>query len=227
MDVDANRDGEREARLRAQGLPGCVGAALACYRELASTNDEAKVLAERGAPDGLAVVAERQTRGRGRMGRSWVAIPGKALCMTVVLRPAWRLDQLAWLGVLGAVAAVEAAEELGVPGLVIKWPNDVLASGRKLAGVLVEPRVGEGGLDFAVLGIGFNVAQLPTDWPSDLALPATSCAMEGVAVESDAVLMALLRAMDRWYAATREKGPDVLVTPWARWTGSPRLPVLD
>lgn len=136
--------------------------------ETASTNDRARELAASGAPHGTLVTAAAQTAGRGRQGRRWSAPPGQALLMSLVLREAHPLLQLA--------AAVAVAEVCG-PRAWVKWPNDVQLDGRKVAGILAEGRPQEG---WAVLGIGMNVAVRPEELPEDvrgvaatLGLPAT------------------------------------------------------
>ena len=111
-----------------------------------STNERAKALAATGAPHGLLVTAAEQTAGHGRQGRSWTAPAGEGLLFSLVLRD--------WPELLPLVAAVAVAEVAG-PEAMIKWPNDVLIDGRKVAGILVEGRPQEG---WAVLGIGVNVA---------------------------------------------------------------------
>ena len=122
-------------------------------RSVDSTNERARVLAVSGAPHGTLVTATEQTAGRGRQGRSWTAPPGAALLMSLVLR---EHDALLPLRAGLAVADVAGADA------TVKWPNDVLLDGRKVAGVLVEGRPQEG---WAVLGIGVNVAAAPGDVP--------------------------------------------------------------
>jgi BirA family transcriptional regulator, biotin operon repressor / biotin---[acetyl-CoA-carboxylase] ligase len=165
-----------------------IGAPHVHHRLADSTNERAKALAAAGAPHGTLVTADEQTAGRGRQGRSWLAEAGAAVLMSVVLRPPPEPLPLA-----AAVAVAEA-----VPGeAAIKWPNDVLVDGRKLAGILVEGRPQDG---WAVLGIGLNVAGFPAELGEiAAALPA------GIA--RDDVLAALIASLDVWLAAPL---PDVL-----------------
>ncbi len=125
-------------------------------RATPSTNDRARDLAIAGAPHGTLVTAGVQTAGRGRQGRTWSAPPGSALLCSLVLRAH---DDLLPLRAGLAVA------DLAGPGALVKWPNDVLLDGRKLAGILVEARPQDG---WAVLGMGINVAVDPADLPPDV-----------------------------------------------------------
>jgi BirA family biotin operon repressor/biotin-[acetyl-CoA-carboxylase] ligase len=140
-----------------------------------STNTRARELAAEGAEHGTVVTADEQTAGRGRQGRVWTAPPGKALLYSAVVRP---LDERHLMLPLAAPLAVcEAAEELR-PGLEcgVKWPNDVLVDGRKLAGILVEARPQDG---WAVVGVGLNLSISPDEFPPDLQDKAVSIFSSG------------------------------------------------
>jgi BirA family biotin operon repressor/biotin-[acetyl-CoA-carboxylase] ligase len=124
------------------------------YPQVESTNDIALAWAAEGAPPGAVVVADAQTRGRGRLGRMWYAPPGTALMCSTILRPP--PEHTAQVNMLGALAVCEAVEALG--GLVsLKWPNDVLLDGRKLAGILTEAAWHDNQLAAVALGIGINI----------------------------------------------------------------------
>ncbi len=144
------------------------------YSRTDSTNTRARELAAAGAPHGTIVTAAEQTAGRGRQGRTWTAPPGKALLYSALVRPLEERHMLLPLSVPLAVA--EAAEELA-PGIEcgVKWPNDVLAGRRKLAGVLIEARPRDG---WAVVGVGLNLTIAPDQFPPELRDTATSLAIE-------------------------------------------------
>jgi BirA family biotin operon repressor/biotin-[acetyl-CoA-carboxylase] ligase len=181
-------------------------------RAIDSTNDRARALAGSGAPHGMLVTAGAQTAGRGRQGRRWEAPPGRALLMSLVLRD--------WPRLLPLAAAVAVADVAGAGGadISIKWPNDVLLRGGKLAGILVEARPQEG---WAVLGIGMNVAVRPGDLPEELRDRAASLELEPSALET--TLAALLAALGErlalepaaLLAAFRER--DALLGREVRW----------
>jgi len=134
-----------------------IGRRVVVYPRVGSTNDEAKRLAEDGAPEGTLVVADEQTAGRGRLQRTWWAPAGTALLMSLILRPdlaphqAQRLTMLCSLAICDAIA--------GTTGLVpaVKWPNDVLLRGRKVCGILTELGIEGPRLAYAVVGMGVNV----------------------------------------------------------------------
>ena len=147
-----------------------------------STSDRARALAVAGAPHGTLVTCGSQSAGRGRQGRAWVAPPGRALLMSLVLR---EVPPLLTLSSAVAVADVVGAEA------AIKWPNDVLVGGRKVAGILAERRPQEG---WAVLGIGVNVAVRVEDLPAELAGRAAGLGLRPADVER--VLADLLAALE-------------------------------
>ena len=141
----------RPLNLRPQ--PGsALGGPLVHLDETASTNDRGRELALGGAPHGTVVVAERQTAGRGRQGRTWTAPPGRALTLSVLARMEPARMELLSLAV--ALAVCHACEETAAVECTVKWPNDVWIDGRKVAGILIEARPQEG---WAIIGIGLNV----------------------------------------------------------------------
>ena len=112
--------------------------------EAASTNDVAREWALAGAPAGAVVSAARQSQGRGRRERRWDSPAGTGLYASFILRPGWLAEEASNLAILAGMAAYRALGKAGVPNLCVKWPNDILAGGRKICGVLVEPRIGAG-----------------------------------------------------------------------------------
>jgi BirA family transcriptional regulator, biotin operon repressor / biotin---[acetyl-CoA-carboxylase] ligase len=165
----------REVR---RALPGFF-APLEVVASLPSTMARAGELAADGAPEGATVVAEEQTAGRGRLGRTWVAPPGSSLLLSVVLRP--RLPpEAAWLTVAAAGIALADAVQAVAPGPVpvgLKWPNDLELDGEKAAGLLAEAHLEGRRLGWVVLGMGVNVGQRRQDLPPELADRATSVAL--------------------------------------------------
>jgi len=180
-------------------------------RETTSTNDRARELAARGAPHGTIVTAGVQTAGRGRQGRTWTAPPGSSLLLSLILRSS---DELLPLRAGLAVA------DLAGPAARVKWPNDVLVDGRKLAGILAEARPQEG---WTVVGIGLNAALNVDDLPPDLR--GTAASLGRAPGELEAVLGTLLEALTRWLAAPAGeviaalRGRDALLDQRVAWNG--------
>ena len=153
-----------------------LGRTLLLLEEVTSTSDVARADAQDGtARDGYLVLAERQTAGRGRRGRSWVAPPGENLSFSLVLRPALAIEEAPSLTLAAAVGCRDALAALGAEA-EIKWPNDLLIGGRKVAGILAEMGLAGGRFAFAVIGIGLNVNLDPTALPPPLCETATSLA---------------------------------------------------
>lgn len=175
------------------------------FDEVGSTMDEARSLAEAGAPHGSIVTARVQTGGRGRSGRHWVS-PAGNLYATVVLRPGGGPMQAPQLGFVVALAVAEAVDDLAGPGTALKWPNDVLRSGAKLAGILLE-RLGSGAV---LAGIGVNAAHRPDGMP----YPVTSLRSLGCLADADALLDALLPRLDAGWAAWQADGFAAVLSRW-------------
>jgi BirA family biotin operon repressor/biotin-[acetyl-CoA-carboxylase] ligase len=168
--------------------------------ETGSTNEDVLKEAAGGAPEGLVIAAEAQTAGKGRLGRTWQARPGSALTFSVLLRPD-RVPPSArgWAPLLAGVATVRALRQETGADAGLKWPNDVLVGGRKLAGILAE-QLGEA----IVVGIGINVLGPEHELPVPT---ATSLEHSGAAsTDRTALLAAILRQLEHWYVRWSETG---------------------
>ncbi len=192
---------------------GTLGRPLHLLLETTSTNDEAKRAAKEGAPHGATWVAESQRAGRGRQGRVWISPPGENLLFSVLLRLRCAPSRLPPLALVAGLAVRDAIESAlrGPSSLVpsnkvlLKWPNDVLVGGKKIAGVLVEAAVAGHAVESVVIGIGLNVHTL--DFPDDLAGIATSLALLGSPVRDRAELLAdTLHALDRDVHLAADRG---------------------
>lgn len=170
------------------------------FAALASTNDEAKAQADAGAPEGTLVVADEQSSGRGRMGRSFHSPPGN-LYMSLLLRPGRPPEERARLSFVAAVALGEAVAPLLEGGAVsLKWPNDVLVRGRKVSGILLESA---SGADWLVVGIGVNIISSPPQ----LGSAAISLAEAGWDhANRDGFLIRFATILERWYRRWLEDG---------------------
>ncbi len=178
-----------------------------------STQSEAFRLAAVGAADGAVVVADTQESGRGRRGRDWHDVPGESLLVSLLVRPRLAAAALPQLSFVAAVAVAEAIETATGLAPRLKWPNDVMARGRKLAGILLESRPGGAADPAVVIGIGVNLGQ--RSFPEELADRATSVLLEtGRTPDRDAVLEALLAAFDRWRARLERDGFTAVRDAW-------------
>ena len=198
-----------------EGAP--LGHRLVYLDTTPSTNDAARELAAAGAPDGTAVTADAQSAGRGRAGKSpWLTPPRTSLAVSVLLRPPATFPPAALprLGMAGGVAAVAAVREVAGVAAGLKWPNDVVAGGRKLGGILVESALTGREITYAVAGIGLNV-NLPASalgvFPDAALAPTTLLDLAGRTVSREALLLALLRHLGRLVGALyRQDTADVL-----------------
>ncbi len=178
------------------------------YAELDSTNEEARRLAEAGEATPLWISAAHQTAGRGRRGRAWDTGAGN-LAATLLLRPDAPQTVTGQLSFAAALAVAEMVSHFA-PGaaITVKWPNDVLAEGRKIAGILLE-----GGSDWLAVGIGVNLAH----HPGGTAFPATSLPQLGLAPPTcDAALTVLAARFAAWYDAWMQEGFEALRTAWLK-----------
>lgn len=164
----------------------------------ASTNDELRILAEKGAPHGLVLLAMKQTAGRGRRGASWFAPPGESLAFSILLRPEEPKALWPRLALAAGLSVAKAVESFG-PAAGLKWPNDVWIGRRKVAGILIEA-----GRDFAIVGIGLNVNS--TNFPAEVSEIATSLRIEtGTDFQLSEVLTEIIR---RFAGNSRQIGGD-------------------
>jgi BirA family biotin operon repressor/biotin-[acetyl-CoA-carboxylase] ligase len=157
--------------------------------ETGSTNSDAAEAAALGEPEGLVVIAEHQTAGRGRLGRTWVSAPRAGLWLSVLLRPSVEVARWGWLPLLAGVALADTVE-----GSRLKWPNDLLLNGRKVAGILAEAVTPA----TVVVGIGLNVSQQEDELPPGV--NATSLHLEGRATDRTALAARLLSNLKGRYA---------------------------
>jgi len=188
------------AKLRA-GLGHCaIGREIIVLKETTSTNDVVLQMANQGAREGLVVFAEHQTAGRGQRGNVWESSAGKGLLCSILLRPNvavhdstrlvdWAIKGIAW-----------TVESACLCTATIKPPNDIYIDGRKVAGVLVEMRAQPSAPHLAVVGIGINVNQMPSQFPGAVRERAISLAIVlGGPIERNTLAIALLRNLDQLY----------------------------
>jgi BirA family transcriptional regulator, biotin operon repressor / biotin---[acetyl-CoA-carboxylase] ligase len=192
---------------------------LNIHQEVESTQDLAKEMALLGEPEGLAIMAFKQTGGRGRSGHTWISPAGKNLALSILLRPSMRSKAIPLLGLMAAIAVAETVETRGISRAELKWPNDVLVSGKKLAGILPEAGMMGDSVKYVIIGIGLNVNSEINDFPLELHHSVTSLFM-CTSRQWDLVDIAkeLLKHMEDLYKRVHFEGPGFIPTLWSdRW----------
>ena len=181
------------------------------FHSLESTNDCALALLEEGEVEGTLVLAEEQTRGRGRRERTWYSPPRHGIYASLVLRPSLPVAFLPLVSFAGALGAARHLGELGLSPVTLKWPNDLLLAGRKVGGFLAEARGGPA-RPGVVVGLGLNVNQEETDFPPDLRSAATSLrTASGRLWDRDRLLAGILRLWEEEYDGLHVRGPEQLL----------------
>jgi BirA family biotin operon repressor/biotin-[acetyl-CoA-carboxylase] ligase len=200
-------------------LPGLktksFGRRIHYFTSLSSTNTEAYQLALRGGREGEVVVAESQRQGKGRVGRPWFSPAFLNLYLSVILRPPISPHQASLITFMAAVATAEAVERYSGVKPSIKWPNDILVKGRKMAGLLNEIHSEADRIHFVILGIGINLNVDEDMFPREIRLLATSLKREmGRTISRKTFLQILLEALEHWYGIFLEKGSSPILGAW-------------
>lgn len=195
-----------------------IGKTVYHCHEVDSTNRYMRELARAGEPEGSVVLAETQTAGRGRLGRLWKS-PNGGIWMSLLLRPKLPPHQAQLLTLLAAVAAVEATAAVSSVKPGIKWPNDLLVSGKKLAGILTEVSAEIEQVNYIVIGLGVNVNIDRDEFGPELQGVATSLlAQSGQRINRVSWVQAFLRNMDREYVQIQSAGFAEVLTRWRRYS---------
>lgn len=210
MSVDSTFD---RARFRAALQTHWLGRELIARHTVESTNDVVWDALAQGAGDGTVVVADVQTKGRGRLGRAWSTPSDAGLAMSTVMRPGCDARSLGVVPLAAGLALHRGLTTLGATP-ELKWPNDVLVGGRKVSGILCEGRRTPLGEDVVVMGVGVNVKQAEADFPDDLRPSATSLAMAGVETDRETVAAAFLNAFEPLWVELEEAGAEGVIAAW-------------
>jgi len=192
-----------------------IGQQLYYYPEIGSTNDEAFRLGAAGAPEGTAVIADSQTKGRGRLQRVWHSPPGSNIYTSILLRPNFPPDQAPRISIVAGVAVAEILSQY-CPGKVqLKWPNDVLLNRKKVCGILLQMKASTSDIDFVVLGMGINVNIGHNQLPLDIRTIATSLAIEtGQEIDRQELIISLYENIAKWYKELTQRGFDAIKEKW-------------
>lgn len=188
-------------------------------RDTKSTNEDAFLLALQGAGEGVAVLADSQSKGRGRYGRSWHSPPGKNIYLSVILRPPIGLDEASRIPILAGVAAAETIEYFCTGNVFLKWPNDVFMDNKKVCGILTQLKAAEHQIHFIVLGIGINVNIKAEEFPDELKASATSMLVQnGAFLKREDVIIIFFEKLAKWYKKLLKKGFEDIQSAWLKKT---------
>jgi BirA family transcriptional regulator, biotin operon repressor / biotin---[acetyl-CoA-carboxylase] ligase len=197
------------------GKTKVIGRDIRVFQETTSTNDVVEKLARDGVKEGVAVFAETQSRGRGRLGRRWISPPHKGLWFSVLLRPRVPLESVTQLTIAAATALARAIRVQTELKPEIKWPNDILLRGKKVAGILTELRAEVDSIKHLIVGIGVDVNLSASDFPADLRKVATSLKLErGQHLDRAALGARLLRELDHDYARVMSGQFEAVADEW-------------
>jgi BirA family biotin operon repressor/biotin-[acetyl-CoA-carboxylase] ligase len=186
------------------------------YDTIDSTNAVAKTLAINGAPDGTVVLAEQQSQGRGRMGRNWLSEGYVNILLSVLIRPRVPAEDAFSLTMAFALAAAYGAESVCNQRVMIKWPNDIYFSGKKLGGILTEVSVSGGSVDYMILGLGLNVNWKPADDVPVLYETTSLLEGSGAWVDREELLIEILKRFDSYYQQGLLADIDGIYEAWNR-----------
>lgn len=222
---------EKPQRLTASSLlpllrTKTMGRQLKIYDEVQSTQTIGHELAAEGAAEGTLILAERQTVGRGRMGRSWHSPKGKGIWMSLILRPNIQVHFTPQLTLLAAVAVCRAIRRVANVPADIKWPNDLLIAGKKVCGILLESSAEDVRLRYVVAGIGISVNLEHSDYPAELREVATSLRIAaGKPIDRAELAASVLEQFEQLYGLYHEEGFEPIRTSWEALTVSLGKPI--
>jgi BirA family biotin operon repressor/biotin-[acetyl-CoA-carboxylase] ligase len=191
------------------------GRRLHYFSDIESTNDEAFTLGRDGAAEGTAVIAERQSRGRGRFQRSWHSPAGANIYTSIILRPTLPPEAASRIPIMAGVAVADTLASYCSANVRLKWPNDILIKDKKVCGILSRAKISEKKIDFIVLGIGLNVNMKPYEFTEEIIDSATSLAMEtGRDISREYLIIHLYENLEKWYKKLQQKGFGPVKKRW-------------
>ena len=196
---------------------GIIGKDLLFFDEVDSTNDIAMDSGAKGAAEGLVVLAEGQSHGKGRMGRTWVSPKNVNLYVSILLRPDISPPHAPVLTMMAALSTAQAITDVTGLETMIKWPNDILVDQKKVSGILTEMNAEQERINYVVIGIGINVNMKNGDFPENLRMPATSLlGCTGKRVDRMNLLCTLIETLERDYEDLRNKGVMSIFERWCK-----------
>jgi BirA family transcriptional regulator, biotin operon repressor / biotin---[acetyl-CoA-carboxylase] ligase len=199
-----------------QSLAGkFIGHQLHYYEEIGSTNEEAFRLGLAGAPEGTALIAEKQNAGKGRLQRVWHSPAGKNTYTSIILRPKIESTRAPQISIVAGVAVAEVLNNYCPDRVELKWPNDVVINGKKVCGILSQVKTTVMEVDFIVLGIGINVNIIYSQFPTEICNLATSLVIEtGREISRQKLIISLYENLGKWYKQLLKDGFGRVKEKW-------------
>jgi BirA family biotin operon repressor/biotin-[acetyl-CoA-carboxylase] ligase len=193
------------------------GREVISYKKVDSTNEVAYGLAEKGVKEGAVILAEEQSKGKGRHGRQWASPSKGGIYMSCVLRPRMAPNEISKVTLLAAVAVASAIRRMCGLDVVIKWPNDIMADGRKLCGILTEMKAEQDSVSFVIVGIGVNVNTPMSALPKGATSISEELSRAGRPeghVSRVELVKSILEAFEKYYKILREEGFEPIADAW-------------
>ncbi|MFH1227960.1 MAG: biotin--[acetyl-CoA-carboxylase] ligase [Planctomycetota bacterium] len=195
-----------------------IGKRIVYYKKVTSTNDLAWLEIANGAEDGLVVIAGEQMKGRGRFGRNWVSPTRKGIWLSVALKPRLPVDKMFSLMAIGALAVADVLKSHKLEA-TIRWPNDVVINGKKIAGIIIETKFISKEPEAAVMGVGMNVNIAQEELPEEIKDIATSALAEkGYEMAIQPLTEELIIRLDYWYQLLKDKQDNVINDAWRNYS---------
>ncbi|GAB5046658.1 biotin--[acetyl-CoA-carboxylase] ligase [Thermodesulfovibrio sp. TK110] len=198
-----------------------IGKEIVVYDEVESTNSKANELLKQGYPSGTVVIADRQTKGKGRLGRKWISPSGKNLYMSIALKPDIPPKYATLLTLTSVVACTTALRRYTDIPVMIKWPNDMLIDDKKIGGILTEMKIEGEKIKSAIVGIGINVNMTEEDIPEEIKEIATSLKIyKGEDFSREVLTVEIIKEFDKWYQLLEKRQRKTIIDRWMQLSGT-------
>ncbi|MCS7163834.1 MAG: biotin--[acetyl-CoA-carboxylase] ligase [Thermodesulfovibrio sp.] len=192
-----------------------IGKEILVYDEVESTNSKANELLNLGYPSGTVIIADTQTKGKGRLGRKWISPPGKNIYMSIALQPNIPPKYSTLLTLTSAVACTTALRRNTDVPVMIKWPNDMLVNDKKIGGILTEMKIEGEKIKSAIVGIGINLNMTEEDIPEDIKDIASSLRIyKGEDFPRNIIIVEIIKEFDRWYQLLEKNQRKTIIDRW-------------
>ena len=193
-----------------------LGREILSYKKVDSTNTVAYGLAKDGMKEGAVVIADEQSKGKGRQGRNWMSPSGGGIYLSCILRPSIAPNEIAKITLLAAVAVAKSVREVSGLSAMIKWPNDILINNKKICGILTEMKAEQDRVDFIILGIGINANTKAKSLPKGASSLKEELRHMGIAAEVSRIELVkkILETIDAEYCRLKKEGFDHIIEEW-------------